>query len=425
MPFVVGLALISLSTGAPISIEVLSTSDEKLSYSFQQEIIDSSNLTSTFEKIADSIPEPYADLASPIALLCPSYLNEDEKKELVGLVNAVPKLSSLWVRVVDNIQMTLVQVLNKVPHPPQIELALEVGPDTATARLISTNVEDDICETTIEKEIVIRDIRSADLITQLVNPALLAIKEIPGPDDPKRKFTVNANDLSLKRILILDFCPTLVSSLVQELKSKFREIVPPVEFIVKNNLARHAAENSLAKYSNNSGDLYITNVCLLRVGIVKADGFVSTVIKHNVTFPTTKTVIFTTSMDKQATATIKVVIGVPPKGEDNTVIAELVLKDLTRRPRGVTLIRVTFNVEHMGETQIIAEELMEDGAMTGSTASIQLKDIVVGDTLTTRDIENILVESGNFILANTPYHDDAVESEAQWAGKEVQGDLPE
>ena len=59
-----------------------------------------------------------------------------------------------------------------------------------------------------------------------------------------------------------------------------------------------------------------------------------------------------------------------------TVITELVLNDLTRRPRGVTLIRVTFDVEHGGETQIVAEELKEDGDMTASTASIQLKDII-------------------------------------------------
>ena len=424
MPFVVSLALISLSAGSPISLELLSTDDEKSSYSFQQEIIDSSNLTSTFEKIADSIPVPFADLASPITLICPSYLNEDEKKTLVELVNTVPKLSSLSVRAVDNILLTLIQALNKVPYPPQIELALEVGPDTATARLISTCVEDEIRETTIEKEIIIRDIRSHDLITQLVNPALAAVKEIPTQNDPKRKFLVNANDLSLRRVLILDFSPTLVSSLVQELRSKFRELLPPVEFIVVNNLARHAADYSLSRYQTlNSDSLFITNVCLLRVGIVKADGFVSTVMERHRTLPTRKTAMFTTSMDKQATATIKVVVGTPPKGEDNTVIAELVLKDLTRRPKGGTRIRVTFDVEHGGETQIVAEELMEDGATTSSTASIQLKDII--GTLTKSDVEDILVKSEDFKLANESYHDDAVESEAQWAGKEVQGDLPE
>ena len=165
------------------------------------------------------------------------------------------------------------------------------------------------------------------------------------------------------------------------------------------------------------------HVCLLRMGIVKADGFVSTIIKPNHTFPTRKAVMFTTSIDKQATATIKVVVGKSPKGEDNTVVAELVLNDLTRRLRGVTRIRVTFNVEHMGETQIVAEEVMEDGVMTGSTASIQLRDHV-GDTLTGRDAHNLLM-SEEFVPANESYPDDAVESEAQWAGKEVQGDLPE
>ena len=424
MPFVVGIALTGLSAGSRISIEVLSTDDEKSSYSFQQEIIDSSNLTSTFEKIADSIPESFADIASPITLLCPSHLTEEAKEELVKLVNAVPKFSSMWARAIDNIHVTLAQALIKVPYPPQIELALEVGPDAATARLISTSVEAGIRETTIEKEIIIRDIQSADLIAQLVDPALVALKEIPTQDDPKRKFEVNANDRHLKRVLILDFSPTFVSSLVQELKCKFREILPPVECIVENNLARHAADSSLAQHRTSKDDLLYFNVCPLRVGVVKADGFVSTVMENNQSLPLRKTVMFTTSVDKQATATIKVVVGIPPKGEDNTVIAELVLEELTRRSRGATHIKVTFDVEQMGETQIVAEELMEDGALTGSTASIQLHDIV-GDTLTSRDVKDIYARCGDFILANVSYHDAAVESEAQWAGKKVQGDLPE
>ena len=45
-------------------------------------------------------------------------------------------------------------------------------------------------------------------------------------------------------------------------------------------------------------------------------------------------------------------------------------------------------------TQITAEELME-GTMTGSTASIQLKDIV-GDIVTSQDVKNIFAKSGDF-----------------------------
>ena len=113
---------------------------------------------------------------------------------------------------------------------------------------------------------------------------------------------------------------------------------------------------------------------------------------------------------KTVTATIKVVVGMPPfrKGEDNlrTVITELVLNDLTRRPRGVTLIRVTFDVKHGGETQIVAEELMGDGDMINCII----------------DLPKHLHEVSRF---HESYHDDAVESEARWARKGVRGDLPE
>ena len=53
----------------------------------------------------------------------------------------------------------------------------------------------------------------------------------------------------------------LLPGLVEELKFKFGEILPPVKFIVKDSLAKHAAASSLDQY--------------LRVGIIKADGFVA------------------------------------------------------------------------------------------------------------------------------------------------------
>jgi hypothetical protein len=104
--------------------------------------------------------------------------------------------------------------LIKVPYPPQIELA-------ATARLISPFVKEGICETAIEKEIVIRYIHSLDLIAQLLDPAWDSGAH--GNPYPVR-FRSTANDLRLKRDLILDFFPTFFSSLVQDLKFKFGEI---------------------------------------------------------------------------------------------------------------------------------------------------------------------------------------------------------
>jgi hypothetical protein len=50
-------------------------------------------------------------------------------------------------------------------------------------------------------------------------------------------------------------------------------------------------------------------------------------------------------------------------------------------------------VKQVGEAQIVAEELEEDGAMAGSTASIQLKE-VSGDILTGLDVmDNIYASS--------------------------------
>jgi len=74
------------------------------------------------------------------------------------------------------------------------------------------------------------------------------------------------------------------------------------------------------------------NVSPLRVPIFKADGFVSTFMEKFLALPLVKIVMFTTSMDRHAAATTKVVVGIPPKGEDNILISELVPQCMTRRP---------------------------------------------------------------------------------------------
>ncbi|KAF8965923.1 hypothetical protein BDZ97DRAFT_1810336 [Flammula alnicola] len=419
MPFFVGIALTGLSAGSPISIEVISNEEENYTHSFQEKILDSTNLVSTFEKIASSIPVPFA---CPVTLSLPSFLSEEERKTTAKAAETVPAFSKI-VWTVDNIHIVLTVALNKVPYPPQNELALEIGPDAASVRLISTLVEEDIRETTIEKEIIIRDIGSSDLIAQLVDPALAALKELP-TQARSDKYNVIVDDPCLKRVVILDSSPNVVSSLVEQLKAKFRENSPPVEILVESNFAKYAAARSLCQYTASHSDHFVFNVNPLRVGIVKADGFVSTVMERSLSLPHRKRASFTTSKDYQETATIKVVVGITPKAADNTVIAELVLKGLTPRPKGVPRIKVTFDVEQMGKTRIFAKEIVENGASAGSTASIELKDII-GDTMTGRDVDNTYAIFQDFILGKAAKDDAAEESEARWTGKKVQGDLPE
>jgi len=53
----------------------------------------------------------------------------------------------------------------------------------------------------------------------------------------------------------------------------------------------------------------------------------------------------------------------------------------------------------MGEMRIVAEELIEDAVITGSTASVQLKE-VSGETLTGRDLTDIYARYGDFVLVS-------------------------
>ncbi|CAA7268852.1 unnamed protein product [Cyclocybe aegerita] len=382
MPFVAGISLPSLSSDSLISTQLLSHDDPAYSRTFETKIGD--DLQSAFAELAAALPEKPVELT----LSLPSNLREDEKNWAISKAKAAGLKVS---RTFDNIH-TAQSGLVREAHAPRNELILELGLSFATARLVSTEVEDDVRMSDTAKEIHLQA-AAEDHISQLVDPILAHLKEIP---------TDSGSELS--RIVV-------IGASLPQLTSKY----PSVEVIhVDTPLARSAAERSLYYYRDSIADKLIFNVAPLRVGIAKADGFVLTLIPRSNTLPQHKSVLLTTSKDDQTKVVVKVVVGISPRVADNTTIAELVLDGLVSRPKGVARVKVVIDVEQEGKTRIVAEEL--DG--TASTTA-ELKDII-GNTLTWEGVESILTG-----LPKLGRDDEAQQAEDEWVGEEAQGALPE
>ncbi|KAF8892826.1 hypothetical protein CPB84DRAFT_1783641 [Gymnopilus junonius] len=418
-----------------IALVILSTKTGLTTHSFQIELSDDPpNLPSAFNDIA-ALGELKLGFLS-----FPSFLDEEEKKAIGIALKGVqnPVLASIapmhMHRCMDNIRTVLLSEAvigkNKV-EAPKNELAVEVGPDAASCCVLSTKSQKGIRQLDVEREFVMRDRKwdftsssgVEDLLKQVVNPALEALKTMPTPSQAPH-YGLVVKDHSLRRITLISCAP--ISPFVDELILKLRESFPTVEILIpETNIAKYAADNCLAYFRSSSTPLdsqILSNTALFRVGIVKADGFVSTIIRRGTTFPLSRKAVYTTCKDNQTEAKIKVVVGVPPNAEGNIVVAELVLEGMEKRPRGVPRIGVTFDVDVTGETSIqAAVEGEEEKGIANPTASAILENLnITGGLKEVGDVEAMIDKYGDL-----PCDDAAEASEERWKGRDVQGDLPE
>nr|MDQ3370556.1 Hsp70 family protein [Myxococcota bacterium] len=118
--------------------------------------------------------------------------------------------------------------------------------------------------------------------------------------------------------------------------------------------------------------LIILDVTPRGLGIATVAGFCEELLRRNSRLPAEIQKLFTTSRDGQDQVRIVVCQGESRRLDANTVIGELVLKNLPRRARGETSIEVTFTLDASGILQVRARD-----AATGVEQSATL-DLVGG-----------------------------------------------
>jgi molecular chaperone DnaK len=119
------------------------------------------------------------------------------------------------------------------------------------------------------------------------------------------------------------------------------------------------------------------------LGIATVAGYCEELIRRNARVPAEMKKLFTTSRDQQEQVRIVVCQGESRRLDNNTVIGDLILQGLPRRPRGETSIEVTFALDASGVLHVRARD-----AHTGAEQRADL-DLVGGiaqeDVATSRD----------------------------------------
>jgi molecular chaperone DnaK len=100
------------------------------------------------------------------------------------------------------------------------------------------------------------------------------------------------------------------------------------------------------------------------LGVATVGGYVEVLVHKNSPVPIEKAHLFTTSVDDQDRAVIKVLEGESPRAEENHVLGEVELPDIRKAPRGEIKIEVTYEITVDGILQVSGRNLETGEAQT-------------------------------------------------------------
>jgi len=344
MPIIAGIAFSGWTPGSFACIHLLSSDDPNFSRSSTITLAD--NLQETVKEIATLFPENPVR----IKLALPAYLDNPTRRPFLQAF----KQAGLGFPVLsENLQLGLISLVSD-DHGPQNEILFHISPTIVIGCLVSTTVEEGTLDWTSLRETTFDSPSSETqaIIAQFVDAAQAALD--------KQELS-EAAGTELKRIVVIDSAIMSTQVTLSDWKvDSEAAAASPIELIKIGfpSIALQAAKSTLAQYKSSleySGCEF--NEAALRIGIVKADGFVHTVIPRHTAFPKTQSATLTTSKDNQTRATVSVVVGDSPIGNENLCVGQLVLHNLPARPAGELAICVTVDVNLDGGSLVTAEEV--------------------------------------------------------------------
>ena len=331
-----GIALGSVAGGAPFSLTTVSgerknpilcdTTTHKLDTNGHT----ASDIINTVSTFTDG----------PFALALPIGLPDDQKRAIRDANLLSFSHPTAFISLNDT------QITSTEDGPLNI-LFIDTTPSQAAAEFSSSELDDDDWFVSPEKKTVLPAGVAASLSSQEIIDTLV-IPTVP----------TSAN---LHRIAIIR-PEGPYSELVEALRTKFPDA--PIKWVTLSELSRGAALVIHRRPPTSANtELLGALVAPVSIGVVLADGQVTTVVQRNLFLPTSRTIALTTSVDGQTSATLQFRNGNAPAG---TVI----LKGIAPRPKGEVRIQASVEIDHEGQTVVTVEELGGNAKEVVSLSSV-------------------------------------------------------
>ena len=108
--------------------------------------------------------------------------------------------------------------------------------------------------------------------------------------------------------------------------------------------------------SGDVKDVLLLDVTPLSLGIETMGGIMTTLIEKGTTIPVKKSQIFSTAEDNQPAVSVRIAQGEAKLFEDNKMLGNFELGDITPAPRGVPQIEITLDVDANGVLNVSAKD---------------------------------------------------------------------